>query len=332
MKYIISYNQTSKNICLNELKSLNANLKELIALTSEQSLIQLNIPEQEFSKIVNKTPLIFIRHIIPIYKEITKPFNIEDIINIIIEKLNKHKSFSIQYLNNITKQEQVINVQEIANIIIQNGYDLNVKEPNQIVSFFETKSMLYLGISNDEINLSSYKAGMPHFSKKQEFISRAEYKLLEAIDLCKIDLNNLKRGADLGSAPGGWTKVLASHNIETHSIDPASLNPEIKAMQNIKYFRMTTEAYLKKYNYTNFDIVVNDMKMDIVLSTQIILDFYDRIANKGYVIMTFKLAKNFSYANIIKCIDKLKQKYTVILARQLFHNRSEITVVLQKSE
>ena len=332
MKYIISYNEQSKGICFNELKNIHANFKELISLNSEQSIIQLNIPEQELSSLIKKNPIIFTRHIFAIHEELSKPINETEFTNKIINKLNDTKTFSIQFMTNLNRNNCEINVQLIADKICLNNFILNVKNPEQIVSIFETDDKIYLGFGNENTNLSSYKAGMPHFSKKDEFVSRAEYKLLEAINLCKIDLSAMKLGADLGSAPGGWTKVLANHNIETHSIDPASLNPEIKAMPNVKYFRMTTEAYLKKYDYSNFDIVVNDMKMDIVLSTQIIMDFYDRIANKGYVVMTFKLAKNFSYANIVKCLNKLKQKYAIILARQLFHNRSEITVVLQKSE
>lgn len=330
MKYIITYQEQSKNICFNELKKLNANFKEVLALNECQSLIQLNLPENEFAQNVLLTPIIFIRHIMSINYEFEKPVNNNDILKNIFARLNPSKSFSIQFLCNIQRDNCKINIQELAKYIEEKSYILNVKKPQQIVSIFETSTNIYIGIGDEYQNLSTYKAGQPHFSKNFEFVSRAEYKLLEALNLCKIDLSNLKLGADLGSAPGGWTKVLASHNINTHSIDPASLAPDIKAMSNVKYFRMTTQEYLQKYDYDNFDIIVNDMKMDIFPSTQIIMDFYPRLAPNGYVVMTFKLAKNFKYNDIISCINTLKKKYTLLLARQLFHNRSEITVVLKK--
>ncbi len=332
MKYIISYQSQSKKICFDELSKLNANFKEILTLNDNQSLVQINLPKQELASMVLHSPLIFVRHLIAVENELKKPINYDNLIDLFFKKLNTNKTFSIQFLTNINRENCEINVEELSNKIIMQGFQLNVKNPEQIISIFENKDTIFIGIGNTQTNLSSFKAGMPHFSKKDEFISRAEYKLLEAIDLCSIDLTKMKLGADLGSAPGGWTKVLSSHNIYVHSIDPASLAVEVRALSNVKHFRMTTQEYLQRYNYKNFDIVVNDMKMDIVLSTQIIMDFYDRIANNGYVVMTFKLAKNFSYANIIKCINKLKQKYNLILARQLFHNRSEITVVLQKSE
>lgn len=330
MKYIITYQEQSKKLCLAELKKLNANFKELLPLNEYQSLIQLNLPEKEFANNVVDIPLIFVRHIISVNFEFEKQVNMEEILKNIIARLNKNKTFSIQFLTNTQRDDCKINVQSLAGNIEKNGYVLNVKMPQQIVSIYETTEKIYLGFGDENQNLSTYKAGQPHFSKNFEFVSRAEYKLLEALNLCKIDLSKFSKGADLGSAPGGWTKVLASNNINTHSIDPASLAPDIKAMSNVKHFRMTTQEYLQKYNYDNFDIIVNDMKMDIFPSTQIILDFYPRLATNGYVVMTFKLAKNFKYNDIITCINNLKKKYTLLLARQLFHNRSEITVVLKK--
>lgn len=329
MKYIITFNEQSKNLCFNELKSLNANFCELTSLTAEQSLVQIDLLPNSLAEQIYSKPCIFVRHIFCVDDEYKKD-EINVLKNNLLLKLNAKKSFSVQFQTNINHSQCQTNVQQLADFLQQNGNSLNVKNPEQIVSIYETQNCIYCGLGTPWLNLSSFKAGMPHFSKKSAFVSRAEYKLLEAINLCNINLGALKFGADLGSAPGGWTKVLSSFGITTHSIDPASLSPEVKALPNVKHFRMTTEIYLQKFNYSNFDIVINDMKMDIFLSSQIILDFHSRITNGGFVIMTFKLAKNFKYNQIIQCIQKLQEKYKLILARQLFHNRSEITVVLQK--
>lgn len=330
MKYIITFNEQSKNLCFSELKNLNANFKELLSLNDEQSLVQINLPFRELSSLILKKPCIFVRHIFAIDNIYSKPVNIAQIISDLLPMINQQKSFSVQFLTNINHADCQIKVELLAKALENMGYVLNIKAPEQIVSVYETQENIYIGLGDEKTNLSSFKAGMPHFSKKNEFISRAEYKLLEAIDLCKIDLTSFKFGADLGSAPGGWTKVLSNSNIITHSIDPANLAPKIKELPNVKHFRMTTEKYLQKYDYSNFDIIVNDMKMDINLSSDIVLDFYDRLADGGIVIMTFKLAKNFNYNNIMQCIKKLQKKYNLLLARQLFHNRSEITIALQK--
>ena len=330
MKYIITYQSQSKNICFSELKKLNANFKEIQSLSDCQSLVQLNLPEKELTLTILQTPIIFVRHIMSVNYQFVKPINNAEMLTTILSRINADKTFSVQFMTNIQRENCIINVQNLAQEIEAKGNVVDVKEPQQIISIYETSTDVYLGFGDEYQNLSTYKAGQPHFSKNYEFVSRAEYKLLEAINLCKIDLSKFKLGADLGAAPGGWTKVLASHNINTHAIDPASLAPDIKAMTNVKHFRMTTQEYLQKYNYKDFDIIVNDMKMDIFPSTQIIMDFYPRLAPNGYVIMTFKLSKNFKYNEILSCINTLKKKYTLLLARQLFHNRSEITVVLKK--
>jgi len=329
MEYIISYNSQSKNLCFLELKKLNCNFKEIDSLSNEQSLINLDIDNEKLIKIINTKPIIFLRHIIKITKKFNKNYNKTDFFNTILNNLSKNLTFSIQFLSNINKQDCSINIQTLADELEKNNYILNVKQPEPIISIYETQNTIMLGFGNENLNLSTFKGGAPHFSKKQEFVSRAEYKLLEATNLTNLELSKISSAADLGAAPGGWTKVLASKNINVHSIDPAHLSPEIKNIKNVKHFQMLTEEFLQKFNFT-YDLIVNDMKMDISLSTDIILSFYPRLNTNGYVIMTFKLAKNFTYSQIINQLKRLTEKYKLVLARQLFHNRSEITVVLKK--
>lgn len=331
MKYIISYNEQSKELCYNELASLNLSFQIIRELNNSQSIVSLCASNLEFLNLIKYKPLIFVRHIIMIENQFSKDANSQTLTDYIKDKLNKKQTYSLQYQTNISFKDKTFNLEEVSNNLNTLGYTLNVKQPDQIVSIYETENSYYISVANKELNLSSYKGGMPHFSKKQEFISRAEYKLQEVINILNLDLTTMKLGADLGSAPGGWTKVLANSGMQVHSIDPANLNKTILANKNVKAFKMTTEKYLDKYNYSNFDIIVNDMKMDINLSSQIILDFYSRLKSDGIVIMTFKLAKDFNYKNIITTINKLKEKYELILARQLFHNRSEITVALKKN-
>ncbi|MBE7082605.1 MAG: hypothetical protein E7378_02905 [Clostridiales bacterium] len=330
MKYIITYNEQAKDLCFMELNKLNKNFDEIQALSNEQSLINIDLELNEFSDIIKNMPIIFLRHIFLVDKIFAKPLNQSEIINLIINNLNINNSYSIQYLSNINFENRAINIGEISEYLNNKNYILNVKNPEQIVSVYETELALMVGFGSSKTNLSRFKGGMPHFSKKQQFVSRAEYKLIEALDLCDINLENMSFACDLGAAPGGWTKVLASANIKTHAIDPASLSPEVLKNENVQHFRMTTEEYLRRFDHSNFDIIVNDMKMDCSLSSKIILDFYDRLNAGGVVVTTFKLAKNFSYKKVSEALAQLTSKYSLVLARQLFHNRSEITVVLKK--
>lgn len=172
---------------------------------------------------------------------------------------------------------------------------------------------------------------MPHYSSDLSygFISRAEFKLKEALEVFQININNMKTGADLGAAPGGWTKVLAEKGIDVISIDPSYLNREILKKSNVTYYHMLVERYLELHESTKFDIIVNDMKMDVKKSINIINKFYEKIHENGIVIMTFKLPHEISYKRICEYLTMFNG-FEVVGCRQLFHNRSEITVVVKK--
>ena len=330
MKYIISYNENCEKLCFLELERLNKNFSQIQQLSNQKSLIEIDLDNKEFTDIIINQPLVFTRHKFKVDKIINKPFSNSSITEFLTLNLNKQQTYSIQYQTNLNFKNKDFNVNEISDQLNNQNYTLDVKNPTNIVSVFENEFAIFIGIGNRYLNLSNFKGGEPHFSKKQEFVSRAEYKLLEALDLAGINIDNMKFSADLGAAPGGWTKVLASKNLNVHAIDPASLSPDVLKYKNVEHFRMTTEQYLQKFDSKEFDIIVNDMKMASGLSCKIILDFYDRLKQNGYVIMTLKLAKDFSYNEIIKSIKTLQTKYKLLLSRQLFHNRSEITVILQK--
>jgi len=332
MKYIISYNEQERDLCFNELKNLEKNFNVIKNLNDFQSIINIDLNNVEFVEYANNLPIIFLRHIFFVNREFDIKTSEEKIIDYVFENIDVNKTASIQFQSNKNLDNQKFNARKLAVCLVEKYSNIliDVKNPSQIISVYEDEEFVYVGIGNENLNLSNYKGGMPHFSKNYNFVSRAEFKLLEIIDILNLDLSKFEKAIDLGSAPGGWTKVLADKIPEVHSVDPANLDKKVKERKNVKHFNMTTQKYLEKFDYGNFDIITNDMKMDPKESSQIILDFYDRLKQRGYVIMTFKLAKNFNYKSIITNIEKLEQKYSLVLARQLFHNRSEITVVLQK--
>jgi len=83
----------------------------------------------------------------------------------------------------------------------------SVKKPQVVVSVLCTPHKAYLGISSAEENLSSWPGGARHFAQTSEQISRAEFKLLEALETFGLSLPSNGRVLDLGAAPGGWTRL-----------------------------------------------------------------------------------------------------------------------------
>ena len=64
----------------------------------------------------------------------------------------------------------------------------SIKKPRVVVSLLCTTEKGYLGISTIEENLSDWPGGMRHFAQTPEQISRAEFKLLEALEVFGVTL------------------------------------------------------------------------------------------------------------------------------------------------
>jgi 23S rRNA (cytidine2498-2'-O)-methyltransferase len=210
------------------------------------------------------------------------------------------------------------------------GAPLDVRWPTQILSVVAAEKTAYLGVSLANQNLSDWAGGVRRFAREPEQISRAEFKLLEALEAFKIDLPLRGIALDLGAAPGGWTRVLRQREQYVTAVDPAHLHPSLQADKSVRHKQITAEAYLAEYPDT-FDLIVNDMRLDVRDSARLMVSYAPYLYPHGLAIMTLKLPKEKRRAAIDHSLNILKQAYHLQNARQLFHNRSEITVCLTKS-
>lgn len=186
-----------------------------------------------------------------------------------------------------------------------------------------------LGLSPVDLNLSDWAGGVRRFAREEGQISRAEFKLLEALEVFRIDLPPRGVALDLGAAPGGWTRVLRGREQFVTAVDPAELDPRIAEDKAVRHKRMTAEAYLAD-EPDEFDLIVNDMRMDARDSARLMVAYAGQLYRHGIALMTFKLPEENRRQVIDHAFKILGQRYDILGARQLFHNRSEITVFLGK--
>ena len=98
---------------------------------------------------------------------------------------------------------------ELAPLIEQeSNAPLNVKHPVQVLSVMVGETFAHLGISLVQQNLSDWGGGVRRFAKEKGQISRAEFKLLEAIEQFGLELPARSRALDLGAAPGAGIMTL----------------------------------------------------------------------------------------------------------------------------
>ena len=97
-------------------------------------------------------------------------------------------------------------------------------------------------------------------AKKQNYRSRAVFKLIEINNKFKFIKNNLNI-IDLGAAPGSWSQYVSKVNINGINISLDIL--DIENINNCKIFKGDFTDDLVQKNLINF---LNNKKLDIVLS------------------------------------------------------------------
>ena len=215
----------------------------------------------------------------------------------------------------------------------ETGAAEDVKKPQVVVSLLCTMHKAYLGISPVEENLSAWPGGSRHFAQTPEQISRAEFKLLEALEVFGIELPSQGRTLDLGAAPGGWTRIALEAGLHVVAVDPARLDNRLVKHKRLDHYRGYAEDYLeeairKRYR---FDVIMNDMRMDARDAARLLVKVSPCLKADGFVLSVFKLPHaTLEISPVItlkEALNILKQCYSVVQARQLFHNRQEVTVV-----
>jgi 23S rRNA (cytidine2498-2'-O)-methyltransferase len=212
-------------------------------------------------------PPVFLRHICP--AEITVPLTgtASDIASLaraaagLCARLNPAKSVSIQTRivegTNLDYKPFDVNT-ALSKAAVATGAPLDVKAPAQVISATLAGDAGYLGLSTPGENLSDWAGGMRRFRQEPGQISRAEFKLLEALETFAVPLPAAGHALELGAAPGGWSRGVRMRGLTVTAVDPAELDPRIVADVGVTHARMTAERYFAGQP-APCDLLVNDM-------------------------------------------------------------------------
>ena len=178
--------------------------------------------------------------------------------------------------------------------------------------------------------------GIPRLKMHKDAPSRSALKLEEAL-LVLLDAEERQRllkegmvGADLGAAPGGWTWVLTRHGIHVTAIDNGPLRPHVMETGLVQHLRADGFSWHppKPLDWMVCDMVEQPRRVAERMATWL---------REGWcrqAIFNLKLPMKKRWQETLLCLDLFAQQAgnpLVIRAKQLYHDREEITVVATPS-
>lgn len=213
-------------------------------------------------------------------------------------------------------------------VLTELGAVPEIKEPERIISVLYCDGKCYIGLGTPEENISAWSGGMMHFRKSGEDISRARYKLMEAIKVFNIDMERLSSAIDLGAAPGGWTSVLLEHGLKVTAVDTGDMDERLYRYPGLRYIKANAaELDLEK---ESFDILTSDMSWNPKNTARIITGASQYLKTGGIAVVTLKLMGDKVRRTVREVLAIYEELFEVLGVRQLFHNRDEVTVYLRK--
>jgi 23S rRNA (cytidine2498-2'-O)-methyltransferase len=208
------------------------------------------------------------------------------------------------------------------------GIEVSRAGQEYVVSCFASKKNVLIGLNRLEHSLSDWPGGRMRLARSDERVSRSEFKLEEAIQTFDLRLPDGGKALDLGASPGGWTRILRQHGQEVWSVDPGDLDRRVAADRGVHHVATTAGEFFRR-NQVRFDVVVNDMRMDQVLSARVMVDAVPHLRRGALAIVTLKGGGRNPLDATRRGLDVLRKQYDVRTARQLHHNRNELTVIAQ---
>ncbi|MDO3412840.1 SAM-dependent methyltransferase [Saccharibacillus sp. CPCC 101409] len=319
-----------------ELRRLFGSVKSSVLSDSEVLLVRLAMPEEEAVRRIADSRPIFLRHIQPVGFEKEGDNTgalLADAAAYVLGdgRLGAGVKAALQVRRSEgTGEESASQLRDwLEELLRPSEAEFVASGADWIVSVYLTPSGAYAGISRPENNLSDWSGGAVRFRREEGQLSRAKFKLLEAEREFGLDLSAYRSAVDIGAAPGGWTSLLLERGLKVTAVDPAKLHPSLLKAPNLTYIRKN--AGEAKFSDNEFDLLVCDMSWSPKLMVQLVTGLLHALAPGGTAIVTIKLMHKKPMALIKEVMASFESsRLQVQRAKQLFHNREEITLYMIK--
>lgn len=329
---ILSFQSEMANEALGEFKVADGQAQTEM-LDTETALVHTLLNFEKLAKLFKKNPPIFIRHLHPVGCTVPLTGTNADLEALVacVKELDAlpvgRYSVQCRILQKNEREYTPFDINTALASVLQGTLD--VKNPEEVLSVTICGNTAYVGFSSVQENLSHWAGGRIRFKHEDAQLSRAEFKLLEAEETFAFSIGKGDRVLDLGAAPGGWTRIAVTQGASVVAVDPAALDKSLQDKSCVTHRKQTAQEYLEDAE-SNFDFILNDMRMMPEESAALLNRFHPHLKDGGKVLLTLKLFGEKPKRQMLKALASLENYYAIEHVRQLFHNRSEVTVLLRK--
>ncbi|QYR24087.1 SAM-dependent methyltransferase [Paenibacillus sp. sptzw28] len=321
---------------MEELRRLFNDIKFTQLSANEIFRMELTLGREEVLSALSDNEPMFLRHIQPVDRTLPIHGNADDLQA--LSELVRHarlrcegrttavhlrRADSTPFLYSAADTKAVIDA-----VLTEMGCEPTMQAPELILSIYAGRTELCIGWGTPEEQLSDWPGGAVRFQREDGQISRAKFKLLEAEREFKLDFAGFRQALDIGAAPGGWTHLLLERGLKVTSVDPAELHPSLSSYPRLTYLKKNASDV--EFKHGTFDLLVCDMSWSPMQMSKLVLEQITALAEGATAIITVKLMHKKPLQTIRDVIARLSESFELKKAKQLFHNRDEITLYLIK--
>jgi 23S rRNA (cytidine2498-2'-O)-methyltransferase len=177
-----------------------------------------------------------------------------------------------------------------------------------------------------------WPGGFPPVASPSSVISRAWYKLYEALLWSGLPISPGDICVEIGSAPGGSCQRLLEMGARVIAVDPAELDPAIRDHPNLKHLRMRgRDIPHREMAGAQWLLVDSNIAPESALEMSEALLASRQTRFRG-AILTLKMLDEELAASIDTCLERVRSwGFGLAKARHLAWGRQEICVALMRN-
>ncbi|WP_241674662.1 SAM-dependent methyltransferase [Paenibacillus luteus] len=335
-QWIGTANQTYAPYAMEELRRLIEGVAFTQLAAGEVFLMSCPLEREETLQAIRQQEPIFLRHLQPVDRTIEITGNANDleqlsdmVRNAVMTFENKRVAVHIRRTPKSGFVYSAADTKAVLDAVLEElDAEPVVQQPDVIIAIYAAVDQIYVGFGAPSEMLSDWPGGAVRFQREEGQVSRAKFKLLEAEREFGLNYAEYRNAIDIGAAPGGWTSLLLERGLRVTAIDPAELHPSLMAYPTLTYLKRNASEV--KFEAGTFDLLVCDMSWSPMMMCKLVLDLEPALTQGGTAIITVKLMHRKPLQTIRDVISRLSTEFRLQKAKQLFHNREEITLYLIK--